>query len=85
MKCPKCQADNKEGAKLCKKCGFELAQQPPLWKPGWKWHLKTVSIIYCILFAAFFILNIVLRPYMRKIPQDITPWLKDLPKQQSGK
>ena len=27
MKCPKCQFDNREGAKFCKECGakFELA------------------------------------------------------------
>jgi hypothetical protein len=79
MKCFKCQTENKEGVKLCKKCGSEL-NQPPLWKPSWKWHLKTLSIIYVVLFAAFIVLNIVLKPYTRKVPQDITPWLKDLPK-----
>ena len=29
MKCPKCQFDNREGAKFCKKCGAELVHNCP--------------------------------------------------------
>ncbi|MBN1823589.1 MAG: zinc-ribbon domain-containing protein [Endomicrobiales bacterium] len=80
MKCPKCQTDNKEGAKTCRKCGYDLIQVP-LWKPTWKWHLRTLAVIYVILIVAFFALNHVLKPYMRKIPHEITPWLKEVPKE----
>lgn len=81
MKCPKCQIENKENAKLCKKCGTDLCQ-PVLWRPDWKWHVRTISVIYVLLIAVFFLMNHVLKPYMRKIPSDITPWLKDVPKQE---
>jgi len=84
MKCPKCQIDNKESAKLCKKCGAEM--NPVLvWKPTLRWHLATLSIIFTVLIALFFSLNFVLKPYLRQIPKDITPWLKDVPKQQQPK
>ena len=82
MKCPKCQYDNKEGIKECKKCGFEFVQDA-LWKPTWKWHLKTLAVIYSVLIVLFFVLNIVLKPYLRQIPKDITPWLQDVPKKSS--
>ena len=82
MKCPKCQYDNKEGSKECRKCGLEFVSDT-LWKPAWKWHLKTLAIIYSVLIVLFFVLNIVLKPYLRQIPKDITPWLKDVPKKQS--
>lgn len=82
MKCPKCQIENKEGAKACRKCGTDLAQKP-LWKPSWKWHGRTLVIIYAALIVIFLALNVVLKPYMRQIPKDITPWLKDMPKQEA--
>jgi|AGTN01.2.fsa_nt_gi hypothetical protein len=82
MKCPKCQIENKEGAKICRKCGTDLAQKP-LWKPSWKWHGRTLAVIYAVLIVLFFTLNALLKPYMREIPKDITPWLKDLPKQEA--
>ncbi|MFH1369270.1 MAG: zinc-ribbon domain-containing protein [Elusimicrobiota bacterium] len=81
MKCFKCQADNKDGSKLCRKCGADLSPQP-LWRPTWRWHLKTLMIIYGILIVVFFTLNALLKPYMRKIPDDITPWLNKMPAQQ---
>lgn len=82
MKCPKCQSDNKEAAKSCRKCGEEFFQVP-LWRPSWRWHLITLSTVYTILIIIFFTLNHILKPYLRNIPKDITPWLKDIPKAQS--
>jgi len=82
MKCPKCQTENREGSRSCKKCGHDFSTQQ-LWKPTWKWQLKTLAIIYSVLIVLFFVLNIVLKPYMRQIPKDITPWLKEIPKKQS--
>jgi hypothetical protein len=81
MKCPKCQIDNKEAAKSCRKCGASLVQVP-LWQPTWKWHATVLAAIYGALLVLFFVLNIVLKPYMRQIPKDITPWLNDVPQQQ---
>ena len=75
MKCPKCSVDNKEGAKACKKCGGELVAVP-LWRPTMKWHLSVLGIIYVCLLGLFFVLNMLLKPYMRQIPKDITPWLQ---------
>jgi hypothetical protein len=82
MKCPKCQIENKEGAKSCRKCGTDLVQVA-LWRPSWKWHVRTLVIIYGLLIIAFFVLNQVLKPYMRQIPGDITPWLNAAPKQEA--
>lgn len=79
-KCIVCQTDNKDEAKVCRKCGGNLAIEP-LWRPSWKWHLKTLGIIYVILVVAYFSIshflgNVVPEPYkMRQIPKDITPWL----------
>ena len=84
MKCPKCHIENKETAKQCKKCGHEF-NVAPVWKPTLKWHITTLSIIFTVLIVLFFSLNIVLKPYLRKIPKDITPWLKDVPKQEQTK
>lgn len=97
MKCPKCNVDNRDKAKFCSECGFNLRNikektkkqsenkvdsenlELPLWRPTWKWHLKTLSIIYAALLIIFFMLNILLKPYLRQIPKDITPWLNKLP------
>lgn len=76
MKCPKCQFDNKETAKNCKKCGGDI-KTIPMWQPTWRWHLQTLAVIYGLLVVVFFVMNIVLKPYLRQIPKDITPWLKD--------
>ena len=84
MKCPKCQHENKENVKLCKKCGIEL-KMPLVWKPTLRWHLTTLAIIYTSLIVIFFSLNIILKPYLRQIPKNITPWLNDVPKQQQTK
>ncbi|MDR3253550.1 MAG: hypothetical protein LBT07_01120 [Endomicrobium sp.] len=46
-----------------------------LWKPTYKWYAKTAGIVLGVLVVVFFVLNIVLKPYMRDIDPDITPWL----------
>ena len=82
MKCPSCQVENKEGTKICRKCAADLFR-PPLWKPTWRWHLRTLALIYGVLLLMFFLLNHVLKPYMRQIPKDITPWLEKMPQNES--
>jgi hypothetical protein len=84
MKCAKCQTENKDTAKNCRKCGNDLTQAP-LWKPTWKWHARTLVVIYGFLIVLFFLMNHVLKPYMRQIPGDITPWLKAMPQEQAQK
>lgn len=74
MKCPQCQIDNKDQAKACRKCGFNL-QLPPLWQPTWAWHRKALLIIYAIVLVAFGVAKVVLKPYVRKLPPEVTPWL----------
>jgi hypothetical protein len=49
--------------------------EPDFWRPTYKWYAKVFGIIFGVLIAAFFILNILLKPYMRVIDPDITPWL----------
>jgi len=80
MKCLVCQTDNKDGIKNCRKCGVDM-NLPPVWKPTWSWHLKTLGIIYGILIVAYFGITAFLSrlpaPYgLREIPKEITPWLK---------
>jgi len=77
MKCFKCGTENKDGAKVCKKCGSSLISQSiPVWQPTWKWHIKVLIIIYVSLIIVYFFLNWLLKPYMRKLPPEITPWLE---------
>ena len=45
------------------------------WMPSLKWLFKSFLIIVFIVVASFFILNFLLKPYMRDIPMEITPWL----------
>lgn len=45
------------------------------WVPTYKWFAKTACIILASLIVIFFALNVILKPYMRQIPQEITPWL----------
>ena len=45
------------------------------WKPTYKWIGVTAGIILVFLIAMFFVLNILLKPYMRERPAEITPWL----------
>jgi len=74
MKCPQCQVENKDQAKTCRKCGMNL-QLPPLWQPTWAWHAKTLGIIYAVLIVLFFVTKSVLKPYVRQLPPEVTPWL----------
>ena len=74
MKCPQCQTENKDQAKSCRKCGVNL-QLTPLWKPTWKWHGKALLIIYAVLIVVFFVVKALLKPYVRQLPADVTPWL----------
>ncbi len=57
--------------------------RPPegLWRPTWRWHVKTLAIIYVLLAAVFFLVTRFLsglpEPYkLRDIPREVTPWLK---------
>lgn len=80
MKCLNCNQENKDTAKLCKKCGRDLAI-PPAWFPDWKWHARTLGVIYaCVTIgylAATYLLKQLPPPYhIRKIPPEMTPWLK---------
>ena len=79
MKCVSCGQDNKDSAKACRKCGREL-NVPPAWFPDWRWHLRTLGIIYACLVVLYFGVSAALsslpRPYhLRKIPLEMTPWL----------
>jgi hypothetical protein len=52
----------------------------PLWVPTWKWHVRTLGIIYVCLTVAYFLISMFLSrvppPYkLREIPKDLTPWL----------
>jgi hypothetical protein len=58
-----------------------VAPAPALWRPDWRWHVKTLAVIYVGLAVVYFIVTALLSrapaPYgLREIPQDITPWLK---------
>jgi len=53
----------------------ENEQEAILWKPTYKWLAKVAGIIVVCIIVLFFALNVILRPYMRKIPIEITPWL----------
>ncbi len=75
MKCQNCGYINKSESKFCKKCGSQLIVEP-LWKPSLMWHIKILVIIYIILISLFFLLNYLLKPYMRQLPKEITPWLQ---------
>lgn len=80
MKCLSCQQENKDDAQVCRKCGASLIVDP-MWKPTWKWHWRTLSIIYVILAVVYFSVShflgsVVPEPYkMRHVSKDVTPWL----------
>lgn len=46
-----------------------------IWQPNLKWFLKVLITMYVIIIIAFFVINFLLKPYMREIPKEITPWL----------
>lgn len=79
MKCLNCGQDNKETAKLCKKCGTDMTL-PPAWFPDWKWHAKCLGGIWAGLTAFYLVAHLLLHklppPYhQREIPPEMTPWL----------
>lgn len=45
------------------------------WMPSLKWLCKTFAIIVVFIIIAFFTLKFLLKPYMRSIPMELTPWL----------
>jgi hypothetical protein len=84
MKCMNCGQDNKDSLKACRKCGRDLST-PPAWFPDARWHLKTLGTIYALLIVAYFGVSAALKslpkPYqVRKIPIEMTPWLRSGPK-----
>lgn len=53
----------------------------PMWSPTWKWHARTLGIIYVCLVIVYFSISTFLSrvppPYkLREIPKELTPWLK---------
>jgi len=46
-----------------------------VWQPNLKWFLKVLITMYIFITIAFFVVNFLLKPYMRDIPKEITPWL----------
>ncbi|MDR1418104.1 MAG: hypothetical protein LBI80_02975 [Endomicrobium sp.] len=46
-----------------------------VWKPTYLWYGKVFITIFVLLSILFFVLNIILKPYMRKIKPELTPWL----------
>ncbi|MBI4377018.1 MAG: zinc ribbon domain-containing protein [Elusimicrobia bacterium] len=84
MKCLNCGQENKDSAKVCKKCNRGLSAAPA-WFPDFRWHLKTLGFIYLGVVAFYFITTFALRqlpkPYhLREIPPEMTPWLRKGPK-----
>jgi hypothetical protein len=79
VKCAGCGSENKDNAKVCRKCGRDMAV-PPAWHPDAAWHLKTLGVIYAVLTVLYFGVTSVLsklpKPYqLRDIPIEMTPWL----------
>jgi uncharacterized paraquat-inducible protein A len=73
VKCAGCGAENKDNTAHCRKCGASLIV---MWSPTRQWHIKTLAVIYACLIILYFVLNWLLKPYMREIPPEVTPWLK---------
>ena len=46
-----------------------------VWQPNLKWFLKVLITMYILITIVFFVVNFLLKPYMRDIPKEITPWL----------
>ena len=59
MLCSSCNKENKEDARLCRHCGEELIKS---WQPTWKWHIKTLAIIFMSLVIIYlFLVKVVLK------------------------
>jgi hypothetical protein len=55
------------------KFGVHDGDEP--WRPTYKWLAVTAGAILALLIITFFALNILLKPYMRVLPIELTPWL----------
>ncbi|MBN1384978.1 MAG: hypothetical protein JW983_08885 [Elusimicrobia bacterium] len=73
MKCYNCQMENKNTAKFCKGCGADLTYVP--WRPGWRWHLKVLGIIYLVVIVLFFVARFFLDKFDRNLPT----WEREYP------
>jgi len=45
------------------------------WKPDIKWLFKVLAAVYVSIIVLFLIASFVLKPAIRQIPSEITPWL----------
>lgn len=45
------------------------------WMPSLKWLTVSFCIIAVFVIGSYFTLNYLLKPYMRDIPMEVTPWL----------
>ena len=45
------------------------------WMPSLKWFCEAFLVIVFFVVITFFALNFLLKPYMRDIPMEVTPWL----------
>lgn len=75
MICPSCQTENNSTSQNCKKCAASLLPAQA-WLPNWQWHGRALLIILVFLILAYLGLNSFLKPYVRDIPKEVTPWLK---------
>lgn len=80
MKCLNCGQENKDSAKACRKCGRDFSVAPA-WFPDFRWHMRTLGLIYACLTVGYFAVSAALkalpRPYhLRAVAPEMTPWLK---------
>jgi len=45
------------------------------WMPSLKWLSVSFFVIVVFVVGTYFTLNFLLKPYMRDIPMEVTPWL----------
>ena len=62
---------------------YKEKNEEKTWMPSLKWLCKNFFIIVFFIVALFFILNFLLKPYMRDIPMEVTPWLDKTSETQS--
>lgn len=53
------------------------------WMPSLKWLTGSFFIIVVFVIGFYFTLNYLLKPYMRDIPMEVTPWLDKTDETQS--
>ena len=59
-------------------------EEEPLWQPTYQWLAKTGGIILGALIVIFITFNLILKPYMREMPAEVTPWLHNQPVESWG-